>query len=91
MVPTPTVIDQDKYNTLQAMDKQTFDEDESKSMHNVTTNLRVIQYNTICNREPHTMQVFNKIHNMICTCNLHIAMIDVTQWSRRLVLGKSSI
>ena len=46
MVPTPTVIDQDKYNTLQAMDKQTFDEDESKSMHNVTTNLQsnTIQY-----------------------------------------------
>ena len=62
MVPTPTVIDQDKYNTLQAMDKQTFDEDESKSMHNVTTIYRVIQYNTICNREPHTMQVFNTIH-----------------------------
>ena len=47
MVPTPTVIDQDKYNTLQAMDKQTFDEDESKSMHNVTTNLQSTKYNTI--------------------------------------------
>ena len=44
MVPTPTVIDQDKYNTLQAMDKQTFDEDESKSMHHNNLQSNTIQY-----------------------------------------------